>query len=407
VRLLSRETNTDIDYWVQKLDDAIDSCFSNIAKGHRTIGVPLSGGVDSSLLLAKAKEHFDECVAVTARFKNGDNPELANACHVADQLGVRHVIADIDDEYIERIFPLIIRLHEQAPRNFSDIALARSLEALSDEVDCFIYGEAADTLFGLNAVHRIVDTERLAHFFHVLPTRLQRLIAKGIPHRGGRMRRLKWALSQDVDSLIHSMEKIDYVTAPSCTFPCPDSPVWDDALQRFLGHSKMPTGDRASIQLLATGVMNHIENTGRLATYFGLKMFVPFVLNDIRAVATRLPFELQNQGGTYKLVLRELACRYVDREIIYASKHGFPTPIRNWLNGPLKSRVHGSISGAGKARNYYSVDSLSSLSVDQDFEHFWFAICLDELLAQFNAQVDFTPVNADLAEIAGLDQVSA
>jgi asparagine synthetase B (glutamine-hydrolysing) len=132
--------------------------------------------------------------------------------------------------------------------------------------------------------------------------------------------------------------------------------------------------------------MNHIENTGRLATYFGLEMYVPFVLNDLRSVAERLPFELQNVDGAYKRVLRELACRYFDRDYIYSDKFGFPTPTQNWLAGPLHDRVYRSASGAGHGRNYYSVGSLSRLSIEDDYEHFWFAICLDEVLAQLSAQ---------------------
>lgn len=382
----NRESNLHIDYWVQQVDSALDACFTKIANQHRVIGIPLSGGVDSSLLLAKAKEHFHECVAVTARFTNGDNPELENARSIARKLEVRHIIADIDDEYIRESFPRLVRLHEQPPRNFSDIALARSFESLQGITDGIIYGEAADTLFGLDAVHKIASTGRIARPFEYLPRSLRKLAAQMVPDRGYRLRRFRWAIENGVDALVHGIEKIPYVTPPWRLYSCSRLPQPDRVLNEYLEHGELPLGDRAAIQLLATGVMNHIENTGRLATYYGLKMHVPFVLNDLRTVAMRLPFELQNANGAYKLVLRELACRYFDRDYIYSEKFGFPTPSRNWLNGPLIDRVERAKRGEGQGKEYYCARSLSLLSLDKDFEHFWFAICLDELLGQLNAQ---------------------
>jgi asparagine synthase (glutamine-hydrolysing) len=377
-----REKNSDIHSWVREVDTALDACLSGIAKHHPVIGIPLSGGVDSSLLLAKAKEHFHECVAVTARFTEGENPELENARAVAKQLGVRHIVATIDDDYIREFFPKLVRIQEQPPRNFSDIALARSLQALKGEVDAFIYGEAADTLFGLDAVHRIVATGRWTRPFDRLPASLRRLAARNIPDRGYSLRRLKWALEHGTDALVHAMEKIPYVTPPWQLYSCSRLPAPDSALVEYLAHGRLPLGDRASIQLLSTGVMNHIENTGRLASNFGLTMYVPFVLNDVRSVAVRIPFELQQSKGAYKLILRELACRYFDRNYIYSEKFGFPTPTRHWLKGPLNDRVQRAVTGCGQGKKYYCSRTLSSLSLDKDFEHFWFAICLDELIEQ-------------------------
>jgi len=50
-----------------------------------------------------------------------------------------------------------------------------------------------------------------------------------------------------------------------------------------------------------------------------------------------------------------------------------------------------SSRGAGEARQYYSAEVLSSLSIEEDFEHFWFAICLDELLSQAKKQLGMIP----------------
>jgi hypothetical protein len=134
--------------------------------------------------------------------------------------------------------------------------------------------------------------------------------------------------------------------------------------------------------------MNHIENAGRLATFFGLQMYVPFVLNDVRTISEQLPFKLQARKGSYKAVLRKLSCQYFDPAYVYAKKHGFPTPTENWMNGPLSQRVTESRMGKGAGSRYYSAEGLSSLSIDTGLPHYWYTICLDELLSQAEALVD-------------------
>jgi asparagine synthase (glutamine-hydrolysing) len=381
-----RQENRDQQFWVREVDTAIDKSLAKISAKTESIGVPLSGGVDSSLLLAKATEHFRNVVAISVRFVNGDNPELDSARSIARQIGVRHVVVDLDDDYVYNFFPTMIRLHEQPPRNYSDFALAKILEHLSGEVDSFLYGEGADTLFGLNVIHKVVSADRASMAFRRLPQFLKKFAASTIPNRSPRMRRLKLILAEGIDSLINSIERINFSTSPSDVFPFYEHSSWDEDLSEFLAHGSLPVGDRASIQLLATGVMNHIENTGRLASYFGLRMFVPFVLNDVRAVAMQMPFELQNANGSYKTILRELACRYIDRRYVYSTKYGFPTPAKNWLTGPLIGRVNKSCLGVANGSHLYSADALSLLSIDSDFEHFWFSICIDELMAHIQNQ---------------------
>jgi asparagine synthase (glutamine-hydrolysing) len=376
----------DLGYWIEQTEQAIDTVLARIATRHSEIGIPLSGGVDSSLLLAKAKRHFDRCIAVTIRFADGDNPELDNARYFARESGVQHVIVDLADDYIRSFFPKLLRIHEQPPRNYSDIALARALEALSGEVGAFLYGEAADLLFGSSPVRARVSALTKTQAARRLPTLLQRLIAGLIPAPSRRLRWVKDLLRYGGDDFIRSASSIEYATAPSSVFNCSDKPVSDRVLNEVLENCEMPVEDRVKSQLLYTAIVNHIENTGRLASYYGIEMFVPFVLGDLLDIGGRLPLHLRCIDGNYKPILRELACRHYDRDRIYSQKHGFPTPTVAWLEGPLRERVDMSRNGLGAATQYYSGSNLAELSIEEDFELVWFAICLDELVAGAAAQ---------------------
>jgi asparagine synthase (glutamine-hydrolysing) len=49
-------------------------------------------------------------------------------------------------------------------------------------------------------------------------------------------------------------------------------------------------------------------------------------------------------GKDGKLILKDLLCRYVPRELIDRPKRGFSVPVKEWLGGPLREWVEESIS---------------------------------------------------------------
>jgi len=62
---------------------------------HKSLGVAFSGGVDSSFLLAVAKEVFsDQVIAITAESIIHPAREIASAKRCAEKLGVPHILID-------------------------------------------------------------------------------------------------------------------------------------------------------------------------------------------------------------------------------------------------------------------------------------------------------------------------
>src|SRR5688572_7148287 len=65
-----------LDAWTDRADAGLDAFMGRLKERYSSVGVLLSGGVDSSLLALKAgKAGFRNCIALTARWP-GENPEL-------------------------------------------------------------------------------------------------------------------------------------------------------------------------------------------------------------------------------------------------------------------------------------------------------------------------------------------
>jgi asparagine synthase (glutamine-hydrolysing) len=112
--------------------------------------VSLSGGLDSSIIAAIAKEIDPSITLVTGTVKSAQGPDLANAKLMADFLGMTHHICEIEDEDIEDFIPQAVWYLESFDEDcisgiLSNYYVSRMVKEYSDAV---LVGEGADELFG-------------------------------------------------------------------------------------------------------------------------------------------------------------------------------------------------------------------------------------------------------------------
>ncbi|MEM7019092.1 MAG: asparagine synthase-related protein, partial [Pseudomonadota bacterium] len=105
-----------IEAWCDQTDAGLDKYYTLLKQNYNSVAVLLSGGVDSSLLAAKAAQHFDKVVAITPRWTVGENTELEMAQNVARHLGIEHIVVDVDEQYIHDYYPSLVGNVEELPR---------------------------------------------------------------------------------------------------------------------------------------------------------------------------------------------------------------------------------------------------------------------------------------------------
>ena len=78
-----------------------------------------------------------------------------------------------------------------------------------------------------------------------------------------------------------------------------------------------------------------------------LETRVPFLDNELVALAWRLPPHMKLRGGVSKWVLREVLARYVPPLLTERAKAGFAVPLDAWLRGPLRNWAGDLLSEQG------------------------------------------------------------
>ena len=83
----------------------------------------------------------------------------------------------------------------------------------------------------------------------------------------------------------------------------------------------------------------------------------PFLSKYMLEFAPTLPDKYKVKGGTTKVILRELAKKYLPLKLINQPKRGFEVPLKKWVDVDLKENIYDRLS----------LNSYSSSFVDQDF----------------------------------------
>ena len=367
--------------WEDRVDTALGNCLGRLAKRHRRAACLLSGGVDSSLIAAKAVDAgFERCVAVTPRFPGHPNPELEPAARVARRLGLEHLVVDVEDEAVSSALPALIWRLEEPPRHYHAFALDALFARLATEVDVVLDGNAGDALFG---TREMVDL-RIQSMADWCPSPIRRSVARLLPARErGPLAMLRTHLQADRWTLPFRSDAVVYSRPPSdLVRGLPPEPRPNRLVRDLLvgpGLSPMEHFQRLHVY---TRNQSHTEKHDRLASPHGLSVAAPFLEPEMIAVATSLPIALRTRGRVVKPVLKDLGCRYFPADWMFARKQGFPVPIREWLSGPLRQWLSLLRDERTAARGIFRGEAFARLDPSRDFQLLWTSLTLEIAIRQ-------------------------
>jgi asparagine synthase (glutamine-hydrolysing) len=113
------------------------------------VGILLSGGLDSGLLLALMNEHGRDWPAYTVGYgRNYADDELVDAAESASLLGARHNQVMLDQEGFEKSLPNIVRFLEEPIAASSVVPMYFVCQRARQDVKVVLLGQGPDELFG-------------------------------------------------------------------------------------------------------------------------------------------------------------------------------------------------------------------------------------------------------------------
>ena len=97
----------------------------------------------------------------------------------------------------------------------------------------------------------------------------------------------------------------------------------------------------------------------------GIEVRVPYLDKDLVELTTQIPISLKMKGQTTKFILRKIAEKYLPKDIIYRSKSGFGSPVRQLIGHELREFVDDRLSKVRlEEQNIFDVNEVHKLIKD-------------------------------------------
>ena len=319
------------------------------------VGAFLSGGVDSSLVVAVMQRLSSRPVRTfTIGFDDPAFDEAPFARDVARHLGTDHTEVYVTGREALDVVPSLPAMYDEPFADSSQVPTFLVSRIARAHVTVSLSGDAGDELFA--GYERYVRSDRLAR----LPASVRRaggaVLRAATPARAGAFAeaaqkllppRLRFARPAE------KLAKLEQVLGAADARALYEGLVtqWrgervpvlagaDVAAPGLLSRIGDPALDYASWMMLAdmhTYLPDDIlVKVDRAAMAVSLETRVPLLDHDLVAWAWSLPLALKLRDGRGKFLLRTLLDRYVPRTLIDRPKRGFAVPLAAWLRGPLR-----------------------------------------------------------------------
>ena len=332
------------------LDAALRASVSRRLLADVPVGAFLSGGVDSSTVVAVAQAVSSTPVRTFTVAVGGAGDESAHASAIAAHLGTDHTVLALPELDALDLASRAASIHDEPFADPSAIPMALLCAATRQEVTVALSGDGADELFAGYNRHKVA-TGRL-RMGHALPAPLRRAAGAGlaavpvttwdrlggfartdVPDVGTKVHKLAGVLR--ATSLTDAYRSLATQWDPAQVMVAPPPPAPERPLAN--GASGLPP--LASLLLSdQQGLLpdDMLVKVDRASMAVALEVRSPFLDHRLVELSWRLPEHAKVRGGQGKWVERALLERYVPRALWERPKVGFDPPLAAWLPGPLR-----------------------------------------------------------------------
>lgn len=337
------------------------------------VGVLLSGGFDSSAIVALLHEAGRDLATFTVGFPNSKQvDERGEARWLARHFGTSHHEVVLEETgAIDILGPLVHHQDEPLADPVCVPLFAVCRLARENGVKVVLAGEGADELFwGYSAYRSVLSRWRRYHTMLSLPRPLRLLLCSTTSaERRPRRREQLEGVAEGRLNPIHMPAGLTSAQRRQVLLSRTDSVGWapadrgehEDALSTLAFDTQEYEFEVRLPELL-------LMRIDRFSMANGVEARVPFLDPALVDYVYRLPLDLKLRDGVTKLVLKEALADLMPRRTVDRRKQGFAAPTSEWFAG-RHGELLADLAQQDALRRYFDVGKLGRLARGLDLTH--------------------------------------
>lgn len=336
---------------IRNIHHALEDSMKVHMRSDVPVGAFLSSGIDSTSIVALAKQIHPDIQTFTVGFEHNGFSEVDIAKDSADKLGVENHHKIITPEEFLRELPSIVWHMDDPVADPAAIPLYFVAQLASQHVKVVLSGEGADELFGGYNIYREPISLR---WFSMIPDggkRLLKSMAQKLPEDLKGKSYLLRGCTPLEERYIGNAKMFDEEEKRRLLRHYDDHIQYTDITRPLYDQVKgyHDTTKMQYIDLYTWLRGDILVKADKMTMAHSLELRVPFLDHEVFRSASDLNVSEKTTGGTTKYAFRKAMEGLIPESILYRKKLGFPVPIRHWLKDELYEWARGLVkeSGAG------------------------------------------------------------
>ena len=349
----------------EELRRLLDMAVSSHLESEVPLGAFLSGGIDSSTVVALMARAMDRKVQTfSIGFEEPEYNEAPHAALVAQAIGTDHtelIVSPDADMLVEDV----IRGFDEP---FSDASALPTLlvsHLAREQVTVALSGDGGDELFGGYTRYQEVAAHEptVPAFARRMIRSLALLRPPGAVGRAWMLNRSRGWRGRYASTVAFPLSTRDGGVGREVSRHIPD-------LEQLLD----PWFDRFGSRDFATQMMlvdlesylpgDILTKVDRMSMAVSLEARVPVLDHLVVEFAMSLPIALKLRGGSSKWILRQAISGLVPDQVLRRPKQGFAVPLDHWLRGPLRYRVEALCRSGAEIYEWTDADAIRRLAAE-------------------------------------------
>ncbi len=314
------------------------------------LGVLLSGGIDSSSVVATMHQLGVPIDTFSIGFDDRDYNELDAAGEIAEAFGTNHHFLTLTAADVKRLLPTLVGFLDEPLADASVIPTFLVSQLARQHVTVALSGDGGDETFGGYETYR---AHKLARVYRRLPSAARETLRHAVSllppsrsHMGFSFRARKFT----------SGARFRPAVANSLWWgaysPEQKQQLAGERLRGLNGNGRDPfaavtrieeqfQGDDLLDRIFYCDLKLYLQDdllvkVDRMSMANSLEVRVPFLDHNLVEFAATIPSRLKVNGWRLKYILRRAMEPLLPRSIVRRPKRGFDIPLDAWLRGPLR-----------------------------------------------------------------------